>query len=71
MPSVVQWTSGAHRDRAHAVYAAAERSEQRLGLPVNPTVRSAKAWRDGLEALVVTAKSGPRLVVVAKGDEVA
>jgi DNA-binding MarR family transcriptional regulator len=54
-----------------AVYAAAERSEQRLGMPVNPTVRSAKAWRDGLDALVVTAKSGPHLVVVAKGDEVA
>lgn len=53
------------------VYAAAERSEQRLGIAVNPTVRSAKAWRDDSDALVITAKNGPHLVVVANGDEVA
>ena len=54
-----------------AVYAAAERSEQRLGMAVNPTARSAKAWREGSDALVITAKNGPHLVVVAKGGEVA
>ena len=38
------------------VYAAAKRAEQRLGMPVNPTVRSAKAWREARDALVRTAK---------------
>lgn len=52
------------------VYAAAERSEQRLGMAVNPTVRSAKAWAEESDALVVTAKNGPHLVVVAQGGEV-
>lgn len=54
-----------------AVYAAAERSEQRLGMAVNPTVRSAKAWREASDALVITAKNGPHLVVVAEGGELA
>ena len=54
-----------------AVSAAAERSEQRLGVAVNPTVRSAKAWREESDALVITAKNGPHLIVVAKGGEVA
>lgn len=38
------------------VYDAAERAEHRLGVPVNPTVRSADAWRDESDALVLTAK---------------
>lgn len=54
-----------------AVYAAAERSEQRLGMAVNPTLRSAKAWHEESDALVVTAKRGPHLAVVAKGGDVA
>ncbi len=39
-----------------SVYEAAERSEKRLGLPVNTTVRSIAAWRDETDALVLTAK---------------
>lgn len=46
------------------VYAAAERSEQRLAMTVNPTIRSARAWREKSDALVVTAKGGPHLEVV-------
>ncbi len=34
-----------------AVYAAAERREQRLDMAVNPTVRSAKAWPEESDAL--------------------
>lgn len=50
-----------------AVYAAAERAEDRLGLPVNPTVRYPSAWQDESDALVVTAKGGAHIVVV-EGD---
>lgn len=38
------------------VYDAAERAERRLGIPVNPTIRSAAAWSDESDALVLTAK---------------
>lgn len=50
-----------------AVYAAAERAEARLSMPVNPTVRSAAAWRDETDPLVVTARRGAH-VVVAGGE---
>lgn len=53
------------------VYAAAERSEQRLSMVVNPTVRSAAAWAEESDALVVTAKSGPHLVVITTGGDAA
>lgn len=46
------------------IYAAADRCQQRLGLEVNPTIRSAKAWREAADALVVTVKDGPHLLVV-------
>lgn len=39
-----------------AVYEVAERAERRLGMPVNTTVRSAAAWREETDALVLTAK---------------
>jgi DNA-binding transcriptional ArsR family regulator len=38
------------------VYEAAERSEARLQMPVNPTVRSMIAWQEGVDPLVITAK---------------
>lgn len=38
------------------VYQAAERSEARLQMPVNPTVRSMVAWQEGSDPLVITAK---------------
>ncbi|MGL5861425.1 MAG: MarR family transcriptional regulator [Phycicoccus sp.] len=50
------------------VYEAAERAEQRLGLPVNTTVRSAAAWRDDGDALVLTAKPDA-VVVLARRTE--
>lgn len=39
-----------------AVYDAADRAERRLNLPVNTTVRSALAWQQESDALVLTAK---------------
>jgi predicted nucleotidyltransferase len=51
-----------------AVYAAAERAEARLNMPVNPTVRSVTAWREESDALVITAKRGAHVVVAGEGD---
>lgn len=50
-----------------AVYAPADPSERRLGMAVNPTARSLKAWHEESDALVITAKNGLHLVVVANG----
>ncbi len=49
-------------DRA-AVYAAAERAETRLGIPVNPTLRSPARWQTGDDALVASIKAAPHLPV--------
>ncbi|MBM6406077.1 winged helix-turn-helix transcriptional regulator [Phycicoccus sp. CSK15P-2] len=49
------------------VYEAAERAERRLGIPVNPTVRSRSAWENDGDALVLTAKRDA--VALLGGDE--
>jgi hypothetical protein len=46
-----------------AVYRAAERSESRLKLPVNPTVRSVDAWRQGADPLVLTARNDALVII--------
>jgi DNA-binding transcriptional ArsR family regulator len=52
----------------HEVYAAAERAEHRVGLPVNPVVRSVNAYLEGADGLVREIKNSPSLTV-AGGDE--
>lgn len=47
----------------NAVYVAAERSEARLHMPVNPTVRSPDAWHASTDALVLTARKDALVVV--------
>jgi hypothetical protein len=42
-----------------AVYAAAERAEARLGLSVNPTVRSLSRWENNDDPLVQSVRSNP------------
>jgi DNA-binding transcriptional ArsR family regulator len=51
--------------RRAEVYAAAERAEARLGVPVNPVVRSEARWRDGGDPLVATIRSVPYLDVTS------
>jgi DNA-binding transcriptional ArsR family regulator/predicted nucleotidyltransferase len=46
-----------------AVYAAAERAEARLGITVNPTVRSAGHWADIDDPLVASIRANPYLDV--------
>jgi predicted nucleotidyltransferase len=50
------------------VYDAADRAQERLGMPVNPVVRPADAWREALDPLVQQIQSGPFVVVLAPDD---
>lgn len=58
------------RPEREEVYKAAERAEERLGMPVNPVVRSLDAWREGTDSLVMTAKRDAVTVVERDGDAV-
>ena len=52
-----------------AVYAAAERAEARLSIPVNPVVRSPARWAAGDDPLIASIKAGPNLVLQDNGDD--
>jgi DNA-binding transcriptional ArsR family regulator len=53
-----------------SVYDAADRAQQRLGMPVNPVIRSAEAWRDAADPLVQQIQSGPTVAVLVPDDAV-
>lgn len=46
------------------VYAAADRAQQRLGMPVNPVIRSDEAWRLASDPLVRQIQSSPLVNVL-------
>jgi len=46
------------------VYAAADRAQQRLGMPVNPVIRSEEAWRLASDPLVRQIQSSPLVNVL-------
>ena len=50
------------------VYDAADRAQQRLGMPVNPVIRPAEVWRDAGDPLVQQIQSGPFVVVLSPDD---
>lgn len=45
------------------LYAAADRAQETLGIPVNPVVRSRPAWERADDPLVVAIKTGPHFAV--------
>lgn len=45
------------------LYAAADRAQERLGIPVNPVVRSRAAWDRAEDPLVVAIASGPHVTI--------
>ena len=47
-----------------AVYEAADAAQDRLGLPVNPTVRSPQQWQDAADALVQQIRASPLVTVI-------
>jgi DNA-binding transcriptional ArsR family regulator len=52
------------RPSRHDVYDAADRAQQRLGMPVNPAIRTAEAWRQASDPLVQHIKAGPLVAVL-------
>src|ERR1039457_1709103 len=51
------------------VYDAADRAQQRLGMPANPVIRSADAWRLASDPLVRQVQSSPLVtVLIPEGD---
>ena len=54
-------------DRAD-VYEAADRAQTRLGLDVNPVVRSVQQWEDPADALVAQIKASAVVVVLDRAE---
>jgi DNA-binding transcriptional ArsR family regulator len=50
------------------VYAAADRAQDRLGIPVNPSIRTPAQWRDPSDALIKQIKASPLVTVLDLGD---
>jgi predicted nucleotidyltransferase len=51
-----------------AVYDAADGAQQRLGMPVNPVIRTGDAWRQAADPLIKQIQSGPFVVVLMPDD---
>lgn len=51
-----------------AVYDAADRAEQRLGLAVNPVIRSPASWHEHADPLLQQIQASPFVVVLAPDD---
>jgi DNA-binding transcriptional ArsR family regulator len=56
------------RPAREAVYDAADRAQQRLGMPVNPVIRTGDAWREAADPLVQQIQSGPFVIVLTPDD---
>lgn len=50
------------------VYDAADRAQQRLGMPVNPVIRPSSVWREAADPLVQQIRSGPLVAVLVPDD---
>lgn len=50
------------------VYDAADRAQQRLGMPVNPVIRPSGAWREAADPLVQQIQSSPLVTVLVPDD---
>jgi len=53
------------------VYDAADRVQQRLGMEVNPVIRSRRQWKSAADALVQEVQASPSLVVIGAGEDAA
>ncbi len=56
------------RPTREAVYDGADRAQQRLGMPVNPVMRTGDAWREAADPLVQQIQSGPFVAVLVPDD---
>ena len=53
------------------VYDAADRVQERLGMAVNPVIRTRRQWDAAADALVQEVKVSPTLVVIGHGEDAA
>lgn len=53
------------------VYDAADRVQERLGMEVNPVIRSRRQWNSAADALVQEVQASPKLVVIGPGVDAA
>jgi DNA-binding transcriptional ArsR family regulator len=51
-----------------SVYDAADRAQQRVGMPVNPVIRTVDAWRAAEDPLVKQIEAGPLVTVLEPAD---
>ena len=58
------------RPTRESVYDAADHAQQRLGMPVNPVIRTAEAWGDATDPLVQQIRSGPFVPVLEPDNTV-
>ena len=49
------------------VYAAADRAQARLGIPVNPTIRTSSSWKAANDALVAAIKNSAHITLIGEG----
>jgi DNA-binding transcriptional ArsR family regulator len=59
------------RPARDSVYDAADNAQQRLGMPVNPVIRTPEAWREAVDPLVQQIQSGPFVTVLVPDDAAA
>jgi predicted nucleotidyltransferase len=55
--------------RREDVYDAADEAQKRLGMPVNPVIRTGDAWRDASDPLVRQIQSAPLVAVLVPDNE--
>lgn len=55
--------------RREDVYDAADRAQKRLGMPVNPVIRTGDAWRTAIDPLVRQIQSAPLVPVLMPDGE--
>lgn len=53
-----------------AVYDAADQAQHRLGMPVNPVIRTADAWSEATDPLIKQIQSGPYVMVLVPDNDI-
>ncbi|MFC0864880.1 hypothetical protein ACFHYQ_21540 [Sphaerimonospora cavernae] len=52
-----------------AVYAAADRAQDRIGIPVNPVLASTRRWQTATDALIRQIKASPTIELISRATD--
>ncbi len=52
-----------------AVYAAADRAQERIGMPVNPVLASTRRWQTATDALIRQIKASPTIELISRATD--